>query len=434
MYVNCETCGDMGVVLRDVPFGHPDYDKTFPCPDCQTYDETRRNIIKRMSHLEAYEDKTFDTFMIMPDLPDSQQASLTNALMQAQRFAGDPDGWIVFQGECGVGKTHLAAAIAHETVASGKSTIFATVPDLLDHLRATYSPRSEVTYDQRFEEMRNVQVLVLDDLGSESATPWAQEKLYQLINHRHGSRRPTVITTNVEVSTMEERLASRILDKFLTRPVKIDAPDFRQSQGSHIARELDEISNLSLYKQMTFEEFQPLSKSLHESMGVVQHYAMHPDGWLFIYGTNGTGKTHLAAAVANYWNQYNKHSMGALMVSTADLLDYLRATFSSNSKVSLQSRFNHLKESALLILDNFSPSSRTNSQWSTDKLLQLLDYRYLARKPTVIVTTNQPTKEDNLGLSAFKSAYPDIFSRLQDQRLVRWIELNAQDYRKIAQA
>ena len=87
-------------------------------------------------------------------------------------------------GPYGVGKTHLAAAIAHEVLSRGHAVLFAVVPDLLDHLRTTFGPHSTISYDEQFDFLRAVPLLTLDDLGTESATPWAREKLYQLINHR----------------------------------------------------------------------------------------------------------------------------------------------------------------------------------------------------------------------------------------------------------
>ena len=65
--------------------------------------------------------------------------------------------------------------------------MFVVVPDLLDHLRATFSPTSTVSYDRRFEEIRTTPLLVLDDLGTQAMTPWAREKLYQLFNHRYNA-------------------------------------------------------------------------------------------------------------------------------------------------------------------------------------------------------------------------------------------------------
>ena len=117
--------------------------------------------------------------------------------------------------------------------------MFITVPRLLDHLRATYAPTSQVTYDRAFDRFLNAEVLILDDYGTHSSKPWAEEKLFQLINHRFNARLPTVITTNIAfheprrlqpASQQEVRVFSRILDPDLTTVVHIDAPHFRRPE------------------------------------------------------------------------------------------------------------------------------------------------------------------------------------------------------------
>jgi DNA replication protein DnaC len=113
------------------------------------------------------------------------------------------------------------------------------VPRLLDHLRATYAPSSPVTYDRAFDRFLNAPVLILDDYGTHSSKPWAEEKLFQLINHRFNARLPTVITTNIPFDQPEQlppagqqelRVYSRILDPELARIVRIDAPHFRRPE------------------------------------------------------------------------------------------------------------------------------------------------------------------------------------------------------------
>ena len=86
------------------------------------------------------------------------------------------------------------------------------VPDLLDHLRATFGPNSEANYDDLFDEIRNTSVLVLDDLGVQGVTPWAQEKMFQILNHRYNSQLPTVLTTNQRMEDLDQRLRSRLQD------------------------------------------------------------------------------------------------------------------------------------------------------------------------------------------------------------------------------
>ena len=126
-----------------------------------------------------------------------QRQSIEGALRTSQAYANQPDGWLVFSGDNGVGKTHLAAGIANHCRANGMETLFVVVPDLLDHLRYTFGPQSDVSYDELFEGVRTVPLLVLDDLGAHATTPWAQEKLYQIINYRYNARLSTVVTMNI---------------------------------------------------------------------------------------------------------------------------------------------------------------------------------------------------------------------------------------------
>jgi DNA replication protein DnaC len=155
----------------------------------------------------------------------------------ALSFAEMPQGWLVIIGVVGCGKTHLAAAIKNERDKQGFQTLFMTAPDLLDYLRATYAPDSNVTYDRGFDAIRNAEVLILDDYGAHSSTAWAEEKLFQLLNHRFNARLPTVITTNQPLDrgaaiggapTQELRILSRLLDPELSRVCKIDAPPYKR--------------------------------------------------------------------------------------------------------------------------------------------------------------------------------------------------------------
>jgi DNA replication protein DnaC len=152
---------------------------------------------------------------------------LKDAFEKAKRFADEPDGWLILTGPHGSGKTHLAAAIANHRVRIGQSALFITFADLLDHLRATFSPDSLVRYDKRFNEVKTAPLLVLDDLSVESATPWAREKLIQLIDYRYVAALPTVITTATLKEDLDDRLQTRLLDPRLSVVCSITAPIYK---------------------------------------------------------------------------------------------------------------------------------------------------------------------------------------------------------------
>jgi DNA replication protein DnaC len=163
---------------------------------------------------------TFETFK-------ARDAITTVALEESRLFAGDPSGWLVLWGGVGTGKTHLAMAIA-QALAEGVSVLPATVPELLNMLRSGYK---QGDYDELVDMCREIDVLLLDDLGTERSTDWAAEQLFAIINHRYNAQKPTVITTNVNPRDLEPRLASRIQDRFLCTQVHITSSDYRVEGG-----------------------------------------------------------------------------------------------------------------------------------------------------------------------------------------------------------
>lgn len=219
----CPHCLGAGYYKKAVPFGHPDFGALFPCVCKQVELAARRQVaLAALSNLACFHDQTFATFK--PGVPGVRRAYL-----RAVEYARRPEGWLALFAGYGVGKTHLAAAIANEVLGRGLQVVFAVVPDLLDHLRATFAPTSPVTYDQRFELIRTAPLLVLDDLGTEHTTEWAREKLYQIINHRYNERLPTVFTSNLEPEEIDPRVFSRMCDPRVgSAIVRFSAADYRK--------------------------------------------------------------------------------------------------------------------------------------------------------------------------------------------------------------
>ena len=218
----CPLCYGAGYVRKDVPMGHPAFGKAVAC-QCKEADmeRRRREELWKLSSLSAFQEMTFTTFN--PKVQGTREAWDV-----ARHYADDPDGWLVLSGPCGSGKTHLAAAIANHQFQQGTLVLFAVVPQLLDHLRAAFAPSSETTYDALFQKVCEAGLLVLDDLGAEHTTPWAQEKLFQIINHRYMYGVPTVITTNLElINDLDDRVRSRLTDISMVRHMRLSAADYR---------------------------------------------------------------------------------------------------------------------------------------------------------------------------------------------------------------
>jgi DNA replication protein DnaC len=219
----CPYCDGAGYYKEAVPFGHPHFGVLFPC-QCKLAEKEQRRIeeLEQISNLELMRDKTFETFV--PDV-----SGVRRAYIRSVEYAKRPQGWLVLFGNYGAGKTHLAAAIANHALRRQVNVLFAIVPDLLDHLRSTFGPSSEVEYDERFEMIRTVPLLILDDLGTENTTPWAREKLFQIMNYRYNDALPTVITSNRKPEDIDPRIFSRMSDRALCEEhIIIDAADYRR--------------------------------------------------------------------------------------------------------------------------------------------------------------------------------------------------------------
>ncbi|MFC2064585.1 ATP-binding protein, partial [Chloroflexota bacterium] len=193
---DCPNCHGAGYLRRDLPVDHSDFGslEICTCRQARVSKQVRQRLYS-LSHLDELGGLTFETFKKRGRnrLGDMQADSLESAFNRAQQFAGNLKGWLFFSGGFGCGKTHLAAAIANYAVGMGVPTLFLTVPDLLDTLRFSYDSE-DTSFEERFEQIRSASLLVLDDFGTQNATEWAQEKLFQIINFRYINKLPLVVT------------------------------------------------------------------------------------------------------------------------------------------------------------------------------------------------------------------------------------------------
>ena len=228
----CPLCKGAGFVYPMLDSGRPDYSRVVACK-CgkEEMDGERVERLRRDSGdlaLKLLGSMTFETFdPKRENLPKEQQENLSKAYQTAREYAKHLDGWLVLLGSNGCGKTHLAAAIGNYQLQKGNPVYFKVVPDLLDHLRSAFSPDSRSTYDEVFERVKNAPLLILDDFGEQSSTPWAQEKLYQVINYRYNAQLPTVITSCSTLEDIETRISSRLADQRLSTSFYISVPDYR---------------------------------------------------------------------------------------------------------------------------------------------------------------------------------------------------------------
>ena len=419
----CNVCGGAGWLVSRAPVEHPDFGKAVPCR-CQEFDTDRARrvaALERYSNLGALRQWTFaNGDPNGPSNESANRAAFVSAFQAAQEFSPDPQGWITFVGPSGSGKTYLAAAIVNQRIDNGKAALFITSTDLLDYLRGGFDDDSELGFIDLFEQVRQAELLVLDDLPARPASPWGQERLFQLLAWRHSQRLPTVITLRGDPNRLDEFL--------LTRMESADGFGriYRLGRVNSLVGRTMGMIPTSMRQRMTFEAFHTEGngdlaaheiRSLSSAKSYVQRWANQPNGWLSLHGPFGVGKTHLAVAAAA---EREDRGDEVFFATVADLLDYLRAAFAPDSPIAHDDLLDRIRTADVLVLDDMGAERST--PFAEDKLFQIVGYRYEERLPTIITTSHR--------IEDIAAARPRIASRLQDPLVVTEWPIEAPDYRQ----
>ena len=426
--VHCDICDDRRwFVIAPSEDSPASARSVVPC-QCQerVWGVTSSDRIRQYSDLGPLERLTFDTLELGTRDTYSEPSSFREAYHAAQRFVTDMQGWLVLSGPSGTGKTHLAAAVGNALVESGQAVRFVSVPDLLDHLRSAFDPAVGAQYDQVFLQTIEAPVLILDDMGAQSSTPWADEKLDQILTHRYNRRLPTLVTTGIRFEELSDRLRTRLGDPYFSTVVRIKA-------GSGTSDGLDSGLGPRLAQTMTFDSFTTQGgvgataahkRSLTRALNAAKLFADGPSGWLYLAGMTGVGKTHLAAAIVGKCIEQGRD---VLFRFVPDLLDDLRRSYSPSGSKSFDRTFNLVRDVDVLVLDDLGAEAST--AWAEEKLYQLIVHRHDSMMPTVFTSR---TALETIGdaETQITTRYSEaIVSRLSDANVVAERYLNAPDFR-----
>lgn len=145
---------------------------------------------------------------------------------------------LFFEGQPGVGKTHLAVAVLKQVVqTTGARGLFYDTRDLLRVIRSTYDPSIRTTELEIVRPVMTAELLVLDDLGAEKTSEWVEETMNLIVNTRYNERRVTIFTSNYEdipddsepnalVFRIGHRMRSRLHE--MCEFVVLDGADYRE--------------------------------------------------------------------------------------------------------------------------------------------------------------------------------------------------------------
>ena len=412
----CGECGGRGWYTPNVPVGHPEFGQTVTCRCLETrLTESKQVRLVRYSNLGALTRYTFERLDRDGRSEGFEGVDRFRAAYDAAvEYASKPEGWLVLTGPHGTGKTNLAAAVSNRLIQNGYSVFFVHVPELLDHLRSTYSPASETTYDELFEQVKNAPILVMDELHAGNATPWSQEKLRQLVNHRCSGQLPTVIATALPPEEADPYIRVRIESEGQGKVFRLGGRPLltTSSFGGVDPRMLE---------RMSFDSFRPRYGGLSSEgeAGLVaafqaaRNFASAPQGWLTLCGGTGSGKTHLAVAIAR---EQLRKSSPVMFASVPELMDRLRHAYEPDSSISYMRLLDDIKNAPLLILDDLGRERR--SDWAKEMVFQIMVHRDNLHLPTVI------TSKDDYSVDT-----GPISSRIKDPAIGSVVPLHAPDYR-----
>lgn len=220
----CPRCKGAGWLRLDVMPGHQDFGRIVEC-QCGLVAARRANVYRAASRVpEEYADLGLDTY------PDRRIASDV-----ADWWYEPKAPWLVLVGDLGVGKTGLAIGLVKKALADGRPALYRPLVELLSDIRATY--RSQDAREPAEADLvgacKGADVLALDDLGGARATGWAQERLFEILNHRYNERQRTILTTDLGPAELEEHVGERIVSRIdgMGWIYQIEGPNLRERRS-----------------------------------------------------------------------------------------------------------------------------------------------------------------------------------------------------------
>lgn len=183
--------------------------------------------IKQLSSLLDLQGQSFDRARldVYSDLPwpgtgKSPRQNMANILKvcegYAARFPDYPLQNLFFSGNTGLGKTFLSACVAGEVSRRGYSVVYDTAIHVFacfDRRRFARDADQEQEARQAVDRYLNCDLLILDDLGSETATALVQSALYELVNSRLGPECRTIISSNLSIEEIRARYTPQIASR-----------------------------------------------------------------------------------------------------------------------------------------------------------------------------------------------------------------------------
>lgn len=257
--VQCDGCNDLGLIRYDVPTDDPRFGKMFACPDCRKGQDTElqrtHNRIRTAELPDKYQRLTFETWDALPDYETHNKmlgylaakefvqnpghmVNLYDLYVQIEKPWEDwrdnrPKNSLVFWGDLGTGKTGLAAAIMNKLIEQGTTPLYIRARDLIREVQRRYGKDVEPSADDILRKFQLAPVLMIDEFTVENATSDRLEIIEDVIRFRYGRQLPTIITTNHDQISFEDKWGGRTSDpiKAMAHWIHVGLPALRKTDA-----------------------------------------------------------------------------------------------------------------------------------------------------------------------------------------------------------
>lgn len=240
---------ELAMLLKDHGVNAGNFEPQYTCKVCEDTGfvngkrcACHEQLLRELSCLElselsamrptSFDDLSLDYYSAQPDgrTGISPRARMRETIEYCKVYANGFDGHdqsLLLRGPTGVGKTHLSLAIAGVVISRGYSVVYGPVQQLLHRMEKDHFGRTDSGTE---DVLLACDLLILDDVGTEFASPFYTSALYNIINGRMMAEKPTIISTNLNQKEFAERygeqIASRVTGTF--QPLVCVGKDIRQ--------------------------------------------------------------------------------------------------------------------------------------------------------------------------------------------------------------
>jgi DNA replication protein DnaC len=160
-------------------------------------------------------------------------------LMSPEAFKARPANGLLLYGHPGTGKTSAGLGVLYDwgrcfSSSEGIAARFQDFGELMVRIRSSWRKDARQTVDEIHAEMFRPKILMLDDIGKR-ATPEDQETISTLVNGRINRGKPTIVTTNSDLTTPEGRAEflaacdSRVLERYSRCDINVAGQNLRRN-------------------------------------------------------------------------------------------------------------------------------------------------------------------------------------------------------------